>query len=67
MTVAELIAFLQKQPQDLQVAFDLYSDQCLLNVSDIRIKELGLPRPDGWVPSKRSDQPTQRYLVLPGN
>jgi hypothetical protein len=67
VTVSELIEFLKGQPQDLQVAFELYSEQCLLRTKDIEIQELSEPRNDGWVPNKRPDKPTQKYLVFPGN
>lgn len=67
MTVADLIEFLQKQPQDLPVAFDLFSEQCLMEIGNIRLKELCKPREDGWVQNKRPDMPTQTYLVFPGN
>lgn len=67
MTVAELIAFLQTQPQDLQVAYDKYSGQCLLVEDDIRIFEACEPRPDGWVPYARPDKPTQKYLLFHGD
>jgi hypothetical protein len=67
MTVAELIAYLQTQPQDLQVAYRLYSEQCLLGVKDIELKEACTPRPDGWIQDKRKDMPTQLYLMFPGN
>jgi hypothetical protein len=60
MTVAELILFLQTQPQDLPVAFELYSEQCLLKAEDITVQELGLPRNDKWVHDKRPDQPSHR-------
>lgn len=66
-TVADLIAFLQRQPQDLPVAYRCYSEQCELDVSDIEIKELCEPRPDGWIQDKREDKPTRLYLVFPGN
>jgi len=33
MTVKELIEFLQTQPQDLQVAYALFSEQCLLQAA----------------------------------
>ena len=39
----------------------------LLDKESIEIDELCLPRQDGWVAYKRQDQPSQRYLVLPGN
>jgi len=67
MTVADLIAFLKTQPQDLHVAYRMCSEQCLLEVNDIRIAEECQPRPDGWIQDKRSDMPTQKYLMLPGN
>jgi hypothetical protein len=67
MTVAELISFLQAQPQDMPVAYQLHSEQCLMETKDIAVMELCLPRPDGWVHSKRPDKPTQTYLVFPGN
>ena len=67
MTVAELIAYLQTQPQDLQVAYVCYSEQRLLAATEIDIVERCEPRPDGWIEDKRPDKPTQRYLLLPGN
>lgn len=67
MTVAELIAFLQAQPQDLQVAYRCFSEQALLEAESIVIAEMCPPRPDGWIENKRPDKPTQAYLLLPGN
>jgi hypothetical protein len=67
MTVAELILFLQKQPQDLQVAFRLCSEQCLLTEEEIKIAEACVPRSDGWIQNRRADMPTQEYLMFPGN
>lgn len=67
MTVAEFIAFLQTQPQDLQVAYQCYSEQCLLPVEAIGVEECCEPRADGWIQHKRPDMPTQKYLMLPGN
>jgi len=67
MTVADLIAFLQQQPQDLQVAIERYSEQCLLETEDIEVKDLCKPRPDGWIQHNRLDKETQTYLVFPGN
>lgn len=67
MNVAELIAFLGTQPQNLQVAYRCCSEQALLDPSDIQIFEGCEPRRDGWVHSKRPDKPTQEYLLLPGN
>lgn len=67
MTVAEFIAYLQMQPQEMQVAYRCYSEQCLLDVDDIYIVDLCAPRPDGWIADSRPDKPTQKYLLLPGN
>lgn len=67
MTVAELIKFLKKQPQDLPVAIEMYSEQYLLDIDEIKIVELCDPRPDGWVQNKRPDMPYQKYLLFPGN
>lgn len=67
MTVAELISFLQQQPQDIQVAYQKHSEQCLLDADDIGIVELCTPREDGWIQDKRADKPMQLYLMLPGN
>jgi len=67
MTVKELIDFLQSKPQDLPVAFALYSEYALLRAEDIQIKALCWPRPDGWVHHSRPDKPTHDYLVFPGN
>ncbi len=67
MTVAELILFLQTQPQELQVAYRCFSEQILLQASDIEIVEKCLPRSDGWVADERPDKPTQKYLLFPGN
>jgi hypothetical protein len=67
MTVAELILFLQKQPQDLPVAFQIYSEHCLLKETDIEVEEHCLPRNDGWVEYRRPDKPAQKYLLFPGN
>ena len=65
--VSELISFLQTQPQDIEVAYDLYSEHCILEQTDIRIMTACAARPDGWVQDKRSDKPSQTYLMLPGN
>lgn len=67
MTVAELIAYLQTQPQDLQVAYSRYSEQCLLSADDIEITDGQSARPDGWIGAARPDRPTEKYLLFPGN
>ena len=67
MTVRELIELLQTKPQDLPVAYQIFSEQCLLEADDIRIRALCIPREDGWVADSRPDKPTREYLVFPGN
>lgn len=67
MTVSELIEFLKTQPHDLQVAHRMYSEYVLLDQAEVVVEELGVARPDGWVPSKRSNAPSQGYLLFPGN
>jgi hypothetical protein len=67
MTVAELIAYLQTQPQGLRVIYCIFSEYCLLDFSDIEPVEACVARPDGWVHVARPDQPTETYLRFPGN
>lgn len=67
LTVADLIAFLQTQPQDLPVCYHLHSEFCLLETDDISVRQLQAHRPDGWIHSARPDKRTVAYLVLPGN
>lgn len=67
MTVAEFIEFLKTQPQDLKVAYQCYSENCLLDTENIGIADLCHPRPDGWIQNKRPDMETETYLLLPGN
>ena len=67
MTVAEIIAYLETQPQDVHVAYRLNSEQCLLELSDIEIVAACPPRPDGWIHDRRPDKPVQMYLMLPGH
>jgi hypothetical protein len=67
VTVRELIAFLQTQPQELPVAYKCYSEQVLLEQEDISVVRLCHPRPDGWIQNQRPDMPTTEYLLFPGN
>lgn len=67
MTVKELIDLLATYPKDLLVAYRIHSEQCLMEVEDIKLVDLCHPRPDGWVQDKRPDMPTQQYLLFPGN
>lgn len=67
MTVSELIALLETQPQHLTVVYRRCSEAVTLDHDDIVVEERCKHRPDGWCPDVRSDSPTQTYLVLPGN
>lgn len=67
MTVGDLIEFLKTQPQDLQVAYQRYSEQVLMESDEICVMECCVARADGWIQSKRPDQASQKYLMFPGN
>jgi len=67
MTVSELIEFLKTQPQELQVAYYLYSESLLLELDEIGVVEACEPRDDGWIQNKRPDMPVAKYLMFPGN
>lgn len=67
VTVAELIKHLETFPQDLPVAYNLYSEQCLLELDDVRVEEHCVARDDGWVQRARPDMPKIPYLLFPGN
>ena len=64
MKVCELIELLKKQPQDIQVAYPIHSEYCLLEEKDIGIADLCEPRPDGWIADRRNDKNMQTYLVI---
>jgi len=67
MKVSEFIEYLKTQPQDIQVAYCICSEQCLLETKDIEVVVCCKPRPDGWIQDARSDMETETYLLLPGN
>jgi len=67
MNVAKLISILQKYPQDLPVAYRLYSEHCLMEEDDIYTEQLSIARADGWVHSKRADVEDVTYLIFPGH
>lgn len=67
MTVKQLIAYLEKQPQHLPVIYRCYSEWAILTEEEIRIANLCAPRPDGWVHDSRPDKKTCEYLAFPGN
>ena len=65
MTVAELIKLLEGYPQDLQVVYGIYSEQCLLEEKDVKVFKACKPRPDGWVQDERPDMESIEYLKFP--
>lgn len=67
MRVKDLIEFLKTQPQDLDVAYRLWSEAMELNLEDIKIVDMCVSRPDGWIAKARPDKPLKTYLVFPGN
>ena len=67
MTVTELIVLLAGYPGEMQVAYQKYSEQCLLEPSDLEIRRACESRADGWVHDERPDKPSCNYLVFPGN
>jgi len=66
-TVADLIAFLQTQRQDMPVCYMCCSEYNTFEHGDFQVIPLCYPRPDGWVHDARPDREAQEYLVFPGN
>lgn len=52
---------------DLLVIYDLCSEACTLEESDVKLDTRCVLRPDGWVQNFREDKPHQLYLSFPGN
>jgi hypothetical protein len=67
ITVAELISFLQTQPQELQVGYLCRSELVLLELHQIEVVTCCEPRHDGWIQDQRPDKPTRPYLMFPGH
>jgi hypothetical protein len=67
MQVKDLVEFLLTQPQDIQVAYSLYSEQCLLDLTHIEMIKACKPRKDGWIHHARPDKPLETYLLFTGN
>lgn len=74
MTVRQLIEHLQQFPQDLPVAYQLHSEQTLLELNQICRWTGQPPRPDGWIHDRWSrvrdgdpQMPEQEYVLFPGN
>jgi hypothetical protein len=66
MKVKELIELLQTFDPELPVAYEIYSEQCLLEPNQLKVKECALARPDGWVQHARNDMLRTPYLIFPG-
>jgi len=67
MTVRDLIRLLDRFDPNLPVAYQLYSEQCLLEPEDVAVVMLCEPREDGWVANERPDKKSVPYLLFPGN
>ncbi len=67
VTVADLIEWLQAQDPKMRVVFQMYSEQCLLELEQLDVQRLGVARPDGWVHDWRADKAAETYVVFPGN
>ena len=67
MRVIDLIKYLQEMPPEMIIAYTCCSEQILMELEQITVKDMCFPRPDGWVQNKRPDMPSQTYLLFPGN
>jgi hypothetical protein len=67
MTVDDLVKYLQTLQADMLIAYQCYSEQCLMRADEIKVTDLCEPRADGWIQNERPDMPTRRYLLFPGN
>lgn len=67
MKVKDLIEYLKSLDPEMDVAYKIFSEQCLLDEGDIEIIEGCFPRPDGWIHDKRPDMPVKQYILFPGN
>lgn len=67
MNIKELIEHLQTFPQDMEVAYEKYSEQCILTKEDVGIALRCHAREDGWIENFRKDKPSKEYLLFPGN
>lgn len=66
-TVSQLIEHLRQFPPTTPVAYELHSEQCLLELEQVRIERFCEARPDGWIQNERPDMPTVPYVLFPGN
>lgn len=67
MKVRELVALLQAMPQEIEVAYQCFSEQVLMDAEEISVRSLSVARVDGWIQNSRHDMPTQDYVLFPGN
>jgi len=69
MKVKELIEFLETQPQDLPVIYELHSEYTLLEKDFIEVGKQQPARADGRVHASWGDKglATVEYLIFPGN
>lgn len=66
-TVKELIEFLQKLPQDMPVARTVGIDECLVNLDEIKVMKLGMPKRNDEILPYLEEEPSQEYVVFPGH
>ena len=67
MKVKELIEILQAMPQDIDVAYRCWSEQCLMEPDEVSLFDGTAPRPDGWIQNARPDMEVIQYVMFPGN
>ena len=73
MSVRDLIEMLREiskglpKGEDTPICYRRFSEQCILERGDIELKQLCLPREDGWVQNYRQDKEDETYVVFPGN
>lgn len=65
--VAQLIEHLLKLDATLPVVYSCYSEYAVLDLCDIELKKLCMPRADGWVQDYREDYEHMVYVTFPGN
>ncbi len=64
MTVKDLIELLKQYDEDLPVAYNKWSERCLLEASDLTVIKACYPREDGWIQNDRPDMFNQEYLCF---
>ena len=64
MTVADLIKYLQKQPQNLPVVFSVGDQQAMAQLDCLGIEDMCYPDRDGFIADERPFAKTRPCLVL---